>query len=348
MIGKLTVLALAAIAALGMGPAKAADAPLELKLGVATSTLHAPIFIGVEKGFFAENGLDVKTVMYQSGVEMINGLLTGAQDVNAMGSIPFLSGVSNGFPLVLIGHLHGDPNRDYYADNNGIVVGAKSGIGEGDIGALKGKTIGLPRGTGAEGYLLGLLGQAGISDKDVTLVNIGPSELSSALQNGDVDAISVWEPWVSTATDKVPGAKLIIAGGCKTCYDPGTLLTTKQVAATKQEALRRFMVAMAESAQWGRQHLDEAAAINVRWIPGVELQVMQDALHHGVMDNRLSKNTPMGYTKVTLPELEAAGKLKKMFDPMTAIDPEFSAYAEETAPQYYSDLPKIPADMQLR
>lgn len=344
MFGKLTGLALAAVAAVGIGAAQAE--PLELKLGVATSTLHAPIFIGVEKGFFAANGLDVKTVMYQSGVEMINGLLTGAQDVNAMGSIPFLSGVSNGFPLVLIGHLHGDPTRDYYADNNGIVVGAKSGIG--DVAGLKGKTIGLPRGTGAEGYLLGLLSAAGIGTGDVTLVNIGPSELSSALQNGDVDAISVWEPWVSTAVTKVAESKLVIAGGCETCYDPGTLLTSKAIAAEKPEALRRFMVAFAQSAQWGREHLDEAAEINVRWIPGVDLEVMKAALRHGVMDHRMSKNTPEGYAKITLPELDAAGKLKSMFDPMTAIDPQFSAFAEDSAPQYYSDLPQIPDALKLR
>lgn len=344
MLVKLKALALAAVAAMAVG--SAAAEPLELKVGVATSTLHAPIFIGVEKGFFAENGLDVKTVMYQSGVEMINGLLSGAQDVNAMGSIPFLSGVSNGFPLVLIGHLHGDATRAYYADNNGIVASAKSGIA--DVAGLKGRTIGLPRGTGAEGYLLGLLSKAGLATGDVTLVNIGPSELSTALQNGDVDAISVWEPWVSTAVTKVLGSRLVIAGGCQTCYDPGTLLTTRPIAAAKPEALKRFMVAFAQSAQWGRQHLDETAAINVRWIPGVALEVMQPALRHGVMDHRISKNTPMGYEKITLPELNAAGKLKKMFDPMTAIDPTFSAFAEETAPQYYSDLPKIPDDMKLR
>ncbi len=344
MLKRLAGLAVAAVAALGIGAARAET--LELKIGVATSTLHAPIFIGVEKGFFAANGLDVKTVMYQSGVEMINGLLTGAQDVNAMGSIPFLSGVSNGFPLLLIGHLHGDPTRAYYADNNGIVVGAKSGIA--DVAALKGRTIGLPRGTGAEGYLLGLLSAAGIGSNDVKLVNIGPSELSTALQNGDVDAISVWEPWVSTATNKVTDSRLIIAGGCTTCYDPGTLLTTKQIAAEKPEALRRFMVAFAQSAQWGRQHLDEAAEINVRWIPGVSLDVMKAALPHGVMDHRMSKNTPEGYAKTTLPELNAAGKLKKMFDPMTAIDPQFSGFAEDSAPQYYSDLPAIPEAVKLR
>jgi NitT/TauT family transport system substrate-binding protein/sulfonate transport system substrate-binding protein len=47
--------------------------------------------------------------MYPTGVEMINGLMAGAQEVNLMGSIPFLAAISNGLPLMLIAHLHGDP-----------------------------------------------------------------------------------------------------------------------------------------------------------------------------------------------------------------------------------------------
>ena len=48
-----------------------------------------------------------------------------------------------------------------YSMNNSIVATPASGIKEGDVKALKGKKIGLPRGTGAEGYLLGMLAQNG-------------------------------------------------------------------------------------------------------------------------------------------------------------------------------------------
>ena len=84
-----------------------AQAPLPIRIGAANATDHAAAFIGVEKGIFAKHGLDAKIVMYQTGPEMINGLLNNQQDVNIMGSIPFLAGVSRDQPLVLIGHLHG-------------------------------------------------------------------------------------------------------------------------------------------------------------------------------------------------------------------------------------------------
>lgn len=212
--------------------------PLSLKVAAAGGTLHAPVFTAVEQGLFEKHGLDVEIVMFQSGVEMINGLLAGSHDVNTMGTIPFLSGVSNGFPLVLIGHLHGNALAESYVDNVGIA--ARNDIAS--VEDLKGRKIGLPRGTGAEGYILGVLSQSGLSESDVELVNVKPPELPTALLNGDVDAISVWEPWLSTSAVNVSDAEQLISGNCESCYDPGTVLTTHSVAGEKAEELDRKSV----------------------------------------------------------------------------------------------------------
>src|SRR5262245_703285 len=212
-----TVIAAASWAAIPL--VAGAQQPLDIRVGAAQASDHAAVFAAVERGIFARHGLNARVVMYPTGVEMINGLLAGAQEVNVMGSIPFLAGVANGQPLVLIGHLHGDALRDNYADNNSIVVRAGSGIT--DVRGLRGKRVGLPRGTGAEGYLLGILSQNSMSPNDVTLVNIGPPNLVTGLRQGDVDAIAMWEPVASAAELRVPGATRILAGGCNSCYDPG-------------------------------------------------------------------------------------------------------------------------------
>ena len=339
--------ALAGALLLAMSTATLAQALLPIRIGAANATDHAAAFIGVEKGIFARHGLDAKIEMYQTGPEMINGLLNGQQDVNVMGSIPFLAGVSRDQPLVLIGHLHGDATRDYYADNNSIVASAKSGIRENDFQALKGRRIGLPRGTGAEGYLIGVLAEHGMKIGDVTLINLKPSDQVTALRQGDVDAVAAWEPWATTAAQRVPGAVRVTSGGCKSCYDPGSILTTRQVIAAKPEALRRFMVAFAEAHQWLRQHPDEAAEINMRWVTGVDLDIMKTAIRRSNYDLRLSRNTLDGYRTKAIPMLVADKRMAKSVDPATVVDAEFERYAERTAPQYFSDLPPIPADRRL-
>ena len=328
--------------------AAAQQAPLlPIRIGAANATDHAAAFIGVERGIFAKHGLDAKIVMYQTGPEMINGLLNDAQDVNIMGSVPFLAGVSRDQPLVLIGHLHGDATRDYYADNNSIVAGAGSGVKANDVKSLAGKKIGLPRGTGAEGYLLGILAENGMKDGSVTLINLKPSDQPTALRQGDVQAVAAWEPWATTAVDRVPGAYRVVSGGCHGCYDPGSILTTRQTIATKAEALRRFMVAFAESEQWLREHFDEAAEINIRWVTGVDLDVMKTAIRRSHYDLRLSRNTIDGYDKKAIPMLLADKRMAKPVSAASVIDPQFYLYAERTAPQFFSDLPPIPKDRHL-
>jgi NitT/TauT family transport system substrate-binding protein/sulfonate transport system substrate-binding protein len=333
--------------ALGVSTGAAAQQPLPLRLGAATATDHAAAFIGVEKGIFAKHGLDVKIVMYQTGVEMINGMLGGAQDVNIMGSIAFLAGASNGQPLVLIGHLHGDALSSSYSINNSIVATPASGIKEGDVQALKGKKIGLPRGTGAEAYLLGILAQNGMKDGDVTIVNMPPSNQTTALRQGDVHALSAWEPWGTVSSLRVPGAYRVVTGGCESCYDPGAILTTRAVIAGKAEELRRFMLAFSEAHQWLRQNYDAAAEINMRWIQGVDLDVMKIAIQRSMYDLRLSRNTIDGYDKKTIPMLVADKRMAKTIDAATVVDAQFYKNVEQKAPQFFSDLKPIPADRRL-
>jgi sulfonate transport system substrate-binding protein len=329
-------------------PARSADtAPLPIRIGAANATDHAAAFIGVERGIFAKHGLDAKIVMYQTGPEMINGLLNGAQDVNIMGSIPFLAGVSRGQPLVLIGHLHGDATRQYYADNNSVVASAKSGIKANDFKALKGRRIGLPRGTGAEGYMLGLLAENGMKDADVTLINVKPSDQATALRQGDVDAVAAWEPWATTAVERVPGAVRVVSGGCESCYDPGSILTSRETIAQKAETLRRFMVAFAEAEQWLRTHFDEAAEINMRWVTGTDADIMKSAIRRSHYDLRVSRNTIEGYDRKAIPMLVADKRMAKTVPAASVVDPQFYLYAEKTAPQFFSDLPPIPADRRL-
>lgn len=320
---------------------------LPLRIGAANASDHAAAFIGIERGIFAKHGLDARLVMYQTGVEMINGLLAGAQEVNIMGSIPFLSGTSNGQPLVLIGHLHGDALNQSYSMNNSIVATPASGIKEGDVKALKGKKIGLPRGSGAEGYLLGILAKNGMKDSEVTLVNVAPSNQTTALRQGDVDALAAFEPWGSISSLRVPGAYRVVSGGCDACYDPGTILTTRANIASKAEHLRRFMVAFAEAHQILRQNYDAAAEINMRWIQGVDLDVMKIAIRRSNYDLRVTKNTIEGYNSKTIPALLADKRMAKALEASTIIDVQFYKHVESTAPQFFSDLNPIPADRRL-
>ena len=145
----------------------------------------------------------------------------------------------------------------------------------------------------------------------------------------------------------MPGAVRVIWGSCDTCYDPGTILSTRAKVAEKAEALRRFTLAFAEAQQWLRGNYDAAAEINMRWIQGVDLDVMKVAIRHSGYDMRLSKNSIEGYNRNAIPGFVADKRIPRAFDATTVIDAQFYLHAEKTAPQFFADLKPIPAEARL-
>ena len=79
---------------------------------------------------------------------------------------------------------------------------ARRSTGIGTLADLKGKRVMLPRNTSANYYLVAMLRTVGLTEDDVELVPLPPDQgeqtgmdqMSDALQRGDVDAISIWEP----------------------------------------------------------------------------------------------------------------------------------------------------------
>ena len=60
-----------------------------------------------------------------------------------------------------------------------------------------------------------------------------------------------------------------------------------------------------------------------------------------------TRNTIDGYDKKAIPMLVADKRMARSVPAQSVVDPQFYQYAEKTAPQYFSDLPPIPADRRL-
>jgi len=72
---------------------------------------------------------------------------------------------------------------------------ARRSAGVRTVADLKGKRITTPRNTSAHYFLVKMLATAKLSESDVTLVDVTPvTDMSTALKDGRVDAIAMWEP----------------------------------------------------------------------------------------------------------------------------------------------------------
>lgn len=167
---------LAAALAVLAQPALAAD-KVTLMLDWFVNPDHAPIIVAQEKGFFAEEDLEVEIVAPADPADPPKLVAAGKADFAISYQPQLHLQVHEGLPLVRVGTLIATPL-------NCLMVRAD---GPQTVAELKGKKIGYSV-SGVESALVAqILKHAGLSMDDVEMVNVNWS-LSPALITGQVDA----------------------------------------------------------------------------------------------------------------------------------------------------------------
>ncbi len=140
---------------------------------------HATLIVAKEKGFFAEEGLEVELVAPADPNAPPRLVAAGQADLAVTYQPNLHLQIAEGLPVTRIGTLVDTPL-------NALV--ALEGKGVSRIADLKGKTVGYSIG-GFEDVLLGMmLEKAGLKPTDVKMVNVNFA-LTPALMAGQVDAV---------------------------------------------------------------------------------------------------------------------------------------------------------------
>jgi sulfonate transport system substrate-binding protein len=80
-------------------------------------------------------------------------------------------------------------------------VVAKRSAGIATLSDLRGTRITVPRDTSAHYFLVRALASVGLSESDVTLVDLPRDRMAAGVVTGDADAISMWEPEAQKAVE---------------------------------------------------------------------------------------------------------------------------------------------------
>lgn len=175
-----------------------AQAAEPLKIGYSDWPGWVAWQVAIEKDWFKEAGVDVKFEWFDY-VASMDAFAAGKIDAVAMTNGDTLVTGASGAPGVMI--IIND-----YSFGNDMVV-ARPGIAS--MKELKGKKVGVEVGFVSHLMLLNALQAAGLSEGDVTLVNVPTNETPQVLASGDVDAIVAWQPNSGQALAQVPGSTAI-------------------------------------------------------------------------------------------------------------------------------------------
>lgn len=221
----------------------------------ATSAGNLPIAFGIKKGYFAEQGIEVKIVTITGGVEAVTAAAAGEADMGGMGS-PILVGAVAGVPITIVGAppaagqhfiLVSKPQYKSFAELKGKPV-SPGAPGQGTIQAFN------------------VIAKAkGFKPSDFQYVNAGTSANAlAALQAGKVEAV---------ITSELVGVKAELEGFGKVLeraadyfghYQHSFIFATNTFIKEKPDAVRKFLAAYRKTVEYLKAHPDEAIAFAVK------------------------------------------------------------------------------------
>jgi putative hydroxymethylpyrimidine transport system substrate-binding protein len=239
-----------AVATLAL-PAQAQD-KVRLLLDWFVNPDHAALVIAKQRGIFAKHGLDVELIA-PADPSAPPKLVAAGQAEYAVSYQPTLQMlVAEGLPLVRVGVLVAQPLNSLVVLEDGPVK---------TIADLKGRKVGYSIAGFEEALLGAMLEKAGLTLKDVTLINVNFA-LTTALMSKQVDGvIGAFRNFELNDLElhKAKGRLWPVETNGVPSYDELILVTKRETVDVTRT--RKLLAAIAEATTWLRANSDEAWGI---------------------------------------------------------------------------------------
>ncbi|TDP72614.1 sulfonate ABC transporter substrate-binding protein [Roseateles toxinivorans] len=195
----------AAVAGLALLLAKASPAtakteepvPAQLRIGFQKSAVNLVILKSqavLEKKY---PNTKVSWVDFPAGPQLLEALAAGSLDFGLTGDSPPVFAQAAGKDLVYVGV---EPPKPL---STGILVKPNSPLRT--LADLKGRRIGLQKGSSSQYVLLRAVDQAGLQWSDINPVYLTPADARAAFERGAIDAWVIWDPfYAATELDVAP------------------------------------------------------------------------------------------------------------------------------------------------
>ncbi len=175
-----------------------------VRIGYLPLVMSLPTFVAAEKGFFAQEGLEVELVRFQSGTTVVDALVAGRIDANCGSAITghwfAEQNVPGRYKIFLV------YGTDSLVDNTFVVVVKKDSPLK-DLKDLKGKKVAhFPGATNLS--LAKAIIRTQMDPEGVIFTEVPPPNLVPALAAGQIDAFFTPEPFGMMAVSKGVGRYL--------------------------------------------------------------------------------------------------------------------------------------------
>ncbi|MCQ8897336.1 ABC transporter substrate-binding protein [Limnobacter humi] len=225
------------------------------RIAVSKTPLSLPLYVAQEKGFFEKFKVYPELLECMGGVKCVQEMLAGRADLATSSELPivFTAFERDDFQIITTFVTNKDDMR--------FVI--RKATVKPDLSNLAGKRVGFVAKSSSHYFMDLFLLYQGIDPGQVVKVPMPPEQMPNAIQQGEVDAIAVWEPFGYLSLKLADGT--VQAVQVPRLYTQSfNLSCRKSFCETSTRDIDAVMLALKASVEFIQKKPDEAKQIMMR------------------------------------------------------------------------------------
>lgn len=158
-------------------------------MGITTWIGNTNLYIAQGKDFFKENGLNLDIKTFSTVAEAFPAFTAGQIQVISPVTAEAVSLASKGTDFRIVAVMDTSLGADGILARNSVK----------DVADFKGRKVGVQSGGVGHFFLLQVLAEAGLSGKDITIVDMAPDAGAAAYKAGNIDIVYSYSPFLEEA-----------------------------------------------------------------------------------------------------------------------------------------------------
>lgn len=218
----------------------------------------APLHVGLEEGFFEEEGLEVEISTGEGGAAIVPGVVGGSYDFGFGNSLSLVVASASGLDLRVVAsgvYGTGDPAADPYA-----VITADDTLQR--PADLEGRTVAVNTVNAiGDTIVKASVAADGGDPSTIEFVEVPFPNANAAVTAGDVDAAWQVEPFITLGTDEGVRVLTTPLNDVAEEIEVSTYFTTAQYADQNADVVERFTRAIERSLEHAQENPDAVRAV---------------------------------------------------------------------------------------
>lgn len=263
-------------------PQQETDLP-PMRIGYSPWASYSLAYIAQEKRFFEQEGVEVEIVAGTYDGTAVD-FASKKLDANMTVLSDCIAQAAAGIPLQVVWVFDNSAGGD-------VVVGSGALTGPED---LRGKRIGVAYGSFGHIFVIEGLAVFGLTQDDVTIVNVLPENVPAALAADEIDAGHTWEPYLSEALDN--GNKVLFSSADTPGIIADVLVFQSSVIEERPGDVQAVVRALVQADAFWRENAEEGNTITAQamGVPPEEMPAILSGIRIFSVSDNLTAFDPAG------------------------------------------------------